>query len=194
MIWKKQEFLCAQRIYGVWWGVGVGGLYPLCCGVLLSYTYITGLDQSCERRIIDPSRRDDDLIYLLTTYGNKTMERFDFTDRNNIRALVDSSARAVNDQYSELRNARKDQQEGTSTKGFVYMKMRQHSEASALNYKLQAEWCLMRADEEALDATTAVHHARVNEHRACAGTYLAQAEECIAEAEKSRTEWMASTD
>lgn len=122
------------------------------------------------------------------------MERFDFTDRNNIRALVDASARAVNDQYSDLRNARKDQQEGTSTKGFVYMKMRQHSEASALNYKLQAEWCLMRADEEALDATTAVHHARVNEHRACAGTYLAQAEECIAEAEKSRTEWMASTD
>ena len=172
----------------------MGGLYPLCCGVLLSYTYITGLDQSCEPRIIDPSRRDNDLINLLTTYGNKTMERFDFTDRNNIRALVDATARAVNDQYSDLRKAREDQREGTGTQGFVYMKMRQYEEASALNYKLQAEWYLMRADEEAIDATTVLHHARVNEHHACAATYLARAEECIAEAEKSNAEWLASTD
>ena len=122
------------------------------------------------------------------------MERFDFTDRNNIRALVDASARAVNDQYADLRKAREDQQEGTGTNGFVYMKMRQHEEASALNYKLQAEWCLVRADQDEIDATTAVHHARVNEHRACAATYLARAEECIVEAERFNAEWLACTD
>ena len=122
------------------------------------------------------------------------MERFDFTDRNNIRALVDASARAVNDQYSDLRKAREAQQEGTGTQGFVYMKMRQHDEALVLNYKLQAEWYLMRADEEQASATTPVHHARINEHCASAATFLARADECLADAVDSKAAWMACTD
>ena len=131
------------------------------------------------------------MINLLTTYGNKTMNRFDFTDYSNIRALVDAAARAVNDQYSDLRKARKEYTDGTGTRAFIDLKTRQHEEALALSYTLHAESYMMRADEEEIDATTAVHHARVAEHRACAATYLARADEARADAEAAKARWLA---
>ena len=122
------------------------------------------------------------------------MERFDFTDYNNIRALVDASARAVNDQYADLRKAREAHREGTGTRAFTLRMTQQHDEAMVLNYKLQAESCLLRADNEERSAMTPVHHARVNELRACAATYLARADECYAEAVDSKAAWLGCTD
>ena len=122
------------------------------------------------------------------------MERFDFTDYSNIRALINASARAVNDQYADLRKAREAHNEGTGTRAFTLRMTQQHDEAMVLNYKLQAESCLMQADEEARTATTPVHHARANEHRACAATYLARADECYAEAVDSKAAWLGCTD
>lgn len=119
------------------------------------------------------------------------MERFDFTNYSNIRALVDAAIRAVNDQYADLRKARTDFHDGTGTQGFIHMKTKHYNEAMVLNYKLQCESYLMRADEEESTATSALDHARVNEHRACAATYLARADVCLAEAEDEKRAWLA---
>jgi hypothetical protein len=121
------------------------------------------------------------------------MNRFDFTDYTNIRALVDATSRAVNDRHSDLRRAREEYKADPSSKSFMLLRANQYDESLVLSYVMQAESYLLRADSEELCATSPYHTARVAEHRACANTLSARADEYRADAEASHTKWTENT-
>ena len=115
------------------------------------------------------------------------MNKFDFTDEDNLRSLAQAAARAVNYAREEMYDALN---EDNNTASYKAYKTREYKAAMVLHYTMQTEAQLANFKARKKAATDKVATARAYEYKAAADTYSALADDAREEYNEAYEAWM----
>ena len=115
------------------------------------------------------------------------MNKFDFTDEDNLRSLALAAAQAVNYAREEMYEAQGDNTNDASYKAY---KVKEYKAAMVLHYTMQTEAQLARFKARKKAATGKVATARAYEYKAAADTYSAMADDAREEYNEAYEAWM----
>ena len=115
------------------------------------------------------------------------MNKFDFTDEDNLRSLAQAAAQAVNYAREEMYEAQGDDKNNASYKAY---KAKEYKGAMVLHYTMQTEAQLAKFKARKKAATDKVSTARAYEYKAAAATYSALADGAREEYNNAYEAWM----